>query len=144
MGSFACPTARNSQNSLARDTVVHDAMQRGMSFRGSGNVISSGGDTARGRGVCDPGGAKPLSTSTRCKVWRPAEGVSALLQQASASLHDEVGRVQSSSLRISQDVEIGLGCVVTVSRLPTPDLATSPHLDMVVRSGEVFPGCLPG
>ena len=37
---------------------------------------------ARGRGVCDPGGTKPLSTSTRYKVWRPTVGESALLQQA--------------------------------------------------------------
>ena len=82
---------------------------------------------ARGRGVCDPGGTKPLSTSTRYKVWRPTVGESALLQQASGRLPHEawVGHVQSSSLRISQDVEIGPGCVVTVSRLPTPDFATS-------------------
>ena len=48
-------------------------------------------------------------------------------QQASGGLHDEAwaGRVGSSSLGISQEVEIETGCVVTVSYLPSPDFATS-------------------
>ena len=54
---LACDTARNSQNSLVRDIVVHDAMQHGISSsRKLGNSKNSGGDTdAGGRGVCDNG-----------------------------------------------------------------------------------------
>ena len=68
---------------------------------------------------------RTLSTSNRCDAWRVGE--LAPLQQASGSLRDEawVGRVQSSSLRISQEVEIGPGCVVTVYRPPTLDFGTS-------------------
>ena len=66
---------------------------------------------------------KTSNTSTLSGVWRPAVGENSPLQQASESLHDEawVGRVVGSSLLISQEVEISEGCVVTVSRLPTPD-----------------------
>ena len=81
----AWDTARISQNSLARDTVVHVG-----SFRNSENSDNLGGDTVtRGRGVCEPGGTKLLSTSTRCKVWRPAVGEPAPSQHASESVHDE-------------------------------------------------------
>ena len=45
------------------------------------------------------------------------------------------GRIQSSSLRISQVVEIVAGCAVTVSRLPTPAFApASPGPGREVRS----------
>ena len=49
-------------------------------------------------------------------------GEPSLFQQASESVHDEarVGRVPSSSLKISQEVEIETGCVVSVSYLPYP------------------------
>ena len=59
---------------------------------------------------------------------RPAAGESAPLQQASERLHEEAwaGRVQSSSLRISQEVEIVRGCAVTVSYLPSPHFAPVP------------------
>ena len=75
--------------------------------------------------------------STLSRVWRPAVGKNLLLQQASESLHEEawVGRVNSSNLRISQEVEIKKGCVVTVSHLPTPDFTTSaPGCGSIVRS----------
>ena len=64
---------------------VH-ANSRGASAHGNSHV-------GRGRGV--PGETKTSSTSTLSGVWRHVVG----------SLHDEawVGRVQSSSLRISQD-----------------------------------------
>ena len=75
--------------------------------------------------------------STLSRVWRPAVGGNFPSQQASESLHEEawVGRVNRSNLKISQEVEIDKGCVVTVSRLPTPDFATSaPGCGCVVRS----------
>ena len=98
------------------------------------------------------------STSTLSKVWRPAAGESALLLQASERLHEEVwaGRVQSSSLRISHEVEIVPGCAVTVSCLPYPVFAlVSPgpgrevkswigwtRHGKITRSGvRFFPGC---
>ena len=98
-------------------TGVH-AYSRGASTHGNSRVS---------RGRDEPGGTKTLSTSTLSEVWLPAVIETSPLQQSSESLHDEawVGRVQSSSLRISKDAEIGPGCVVTVSRLPTPDFATS-------------------
>ena len=80
---------------------------------------------------------KTLSVSTLNRVWCPAVGKNSPLQQASERLHEEawVGRVNSSSLTISQDVEITKGCVVTVSHLPTPDFTTSaPGCGSVVRS----------
>ena len=83
------------------------------------------------------GETKTLSTSTLSGVWRPAVGENIPLQQASESLHEEawVGRVNSSNLKISQEVEIDKGCVVTVSHLPTPDFTTSaPGCGSVVRS----------
>ena len=69
-----------------------------------------------------PGGTKPLSSRSRCTGWRPAGEKLASFQQASGELNDEAwaGRVQSSSLRFSQEVQIGSGCAVTVSRLPSP------------------------
>ena len=83
----------------------------------------------RGREVS--GETQTSSTSTLSGVWRPAEGENSPLQQASECLHDEawVGRVTSSSLRISQEVEISKWC-----RLPTPDFASSaPGCGSVVR-----------
>ena len=52
-------------------------------------------------------------------------------------MHDQAwaGRVQRSSLRISQEVEIETGCVVTVSYLPSPFFApASPGPGREVRS----------
>ena len=75
--------------------------------------------------------------STLSRVWRPAIGENLPLQQASESLHEEawVGRVNSSNLKVSQVVGIGVECVVAVSRLPTPDLTTSASgCGSVVRS----------
>ena len=88
----------------------------------------------RGREVS--GETKTLSTSTLSRVWRPLVGENIPLQQASESLHEEawVGRVNSSNLKISQEVEIDKRCVVTVSHLPTPDFTTSPGCGGVVRS----------
>ena len=83
------------------------------------------------------GGTKPLSTCIRCWGWRPAGEKLASLQQASGKLHDEVwvGGVQSSSLRNSSEVEIGSGCAVTVSRLPSPFFAPeSPGPGREIRS----------
>ena len=89
----------------------------------------------RGREVF--GERKTSSVSTLSLVWRPAVGENLPLQQASESLHEEawVGRVNSSNLEIPQEVVIDTGCVVTVSRLPTPDFTTSaPGCGSVVRS----------
>ena len=89
----------------------------------------------RGREVS--GETKSLSTSTLSRVWRPAVGEILPLQQASESLHEEawVGRVSSSNLKISQEVEINKGCVVTVSHLPTPNFTNSaPGCGSIVRS----------
>ena len=88
---------------------------------------SACGNSRVKRGREDLGEMKTLSTSTRCAAWRPAVEELAPLQQASGSLHGEAwaGRVGSSSLRISQEVEIETGCVVTVFYLPSPDFGTS-------------------
>ena len=89
----------------------------------------------RGREVS--GETKTLSTSILSRVWRPAVGENLPLQQASESLHEEalVGRVNSSNLRISQEMEIKKGCVVTVSHLPTPAFTSSaPCCGSTVRS----------
>ena len=50
------------------------------------------------------------------RVWRPAVGENFPLQQASESLHEEawVGRVNSSNMKISKEVEIGPGCCSVV------------------------------
>ena len=79
----------------------------------------------RGREVS--GETKTSSMSTLSRIWRPAVGENSPIQQASESLHEEAwdGRVNSSNLRISQEVESDKGCVETVSRLPTPDFTTS-------------------
>ena len=103
---------------------------------------NSGGANAHGnsrveRGREVSGETKTSSTSTLSRVWRPAFGENFPLQQASESLHEEawVGRVNGSNLRISQDVEIKKGCVVTVSHLPTPEFTTlAPRCGSVVRS----------
>ena len=61
----------------------------------------------------------------------------ASFQQASGSTHDEAwaGRVQSFSLRISQEVDIETACAVTVSYLPPPFFApASPGTGREVRS----------
>ena len=103
---------------------------------------------------------KTSSMSTLSRVWRPAVGKNFPSQQASEILHEEawVGRVNSSNLKISQEVEIDKGCVVTVSHLPTPDFTTSAlGCGSVVRSwlgwtlmgktdrpGLWFFGCLEG
>ena len=115
--------------------VRHDNSCTGVHANSSGTIAC--GNSRVGRGHDEPGGTKPLSTRTRCKVWRPAVGESAPLQQASGSLQGEawLGHVQSSSLKISLHVEIGPGCVVAVSRLPTPDFVSSPGCGGVVRSG---------
>ena len=93
---------------------------------------NSGGANAHGnsrmqRGHEVSGETKTSSMSTLNRVWRPAVGENSPLQQASESLNEEawVGRVNSSNLRISQEVEITKECVVTVSCLPTPDFTTS-------------------
>ena len=106
----------------------------------------SGGASALGnsrveRGREVPGETKTLSTSTLSRVWRPAVGENLPLQQASESLHEEawVGRVNSSNLKISQEVEINKGRVVTVSHLSTPDFTSSaPGCGRKVRSWLVW------
>ena len=71
----AWDTARNSENSLARDTVVHVG-----SFRNSGNSANSGGDT-----VAPACGTLQQSTchGTRCQNATPrtVEETSCVLQQ---------------------------------------------------------------
>ena len=95
-------------------------------------MLIQGGANAHGnsrmqRGHEVSGETKTSSVSTLNRVWRPAVGEISPSQQASESLHEEawVGRVNSSNLRISQEVEITKECVVTVSGLPTPDFTTS-------------------
>ena len=95
-----------------------------------------GDGVARGRGVCVPGGTKALSASTRCKDWRPAVGKLAFLRQESGRMDGEAwaGRVRFLSDAISVEVEIQIGCAVTVSRLPAPYFAPeSPGPDSEVR-----------
>ena len=82
---------------------------------------NSGGASAHGnsrveRGREVSGETKTLSTRTLSRVWRLAVGENILLQQASESLPEVswVGRFNSSNLKISQEVEINKGCVVTV------------------------------
>ena len=78
-----------------------------------------------------------LIRGCECARELPAVGENPPLQQASESLHEEawVGRVDSSNLKISQEVEIDKECVVTVSHLPTPDFTTSaPGCGGIVRS----------
>ena len=115
----ACRTARNTQNSFARDTGVHDAMQRTIRLgRNSGNSSNSLGDTeGGGLHFCVPGRTKSLSTSTRCGVRRSAVNELAHAQQASLKLHEETWAclLQKPGLKISQEVEIILGCAVTVT-----------------------------
>ena len=78
--------AHNShpQNSPARSLHgLHDA------FYAENSQNSVGGEAARGRGVCVPGGTKALSMTTLCQVWRFAATELAPEQQSSGSLHDE-------------------------------------------------------
>ena len=98
-----------------------------MGIHADSRGASAHGNSRLERGREVSGETETSSTCTLSGVWRPAVGDISSLQQASESLHDEawVRRVTSSSLRISQEVEIRKGCVVTVSRLPTPDFATS-------------------
>ena len=70
-------------------------------------------------------------------VGRPAVGEHASLEMSPGRVHDEAwaGRVQSSSLRISQEVEIETGCAVSVSYLPSPFFSpASPGPGKEVRS----------
>ena len=99
-------------------TGVH-ANSRGASADGNSRV-------GRGLEVCEE--TRSSSMSTLSWVWRPAVGLSSPLQQA------WVGLVQSSSLQLSHGVEIGPGCVATVSHLPIPDFAfSSPGCSSEVR-----------
>ena len=74
------------------------------------------------RGHEDYRETKPSSTRTWGTAWRLASRELASFQKVSGSMHDEAwaGRVQTSSLRISEEVEIETGCVVTVSCIPSP------------------------
>ena len=74
---------------------------------------NSGGANAHGnprmeRGHDVSGETKTSSMSTLSRVWGLAVGENFELQKASESLHEEawVGRVNSSNLKISQEVEI--------------------------------------
>ena len=102
--------------------------------QGSAGAASWSDDERHSLGSCCP------DYSTVCilsRVWRPAVGEDIPSQQASESVHEEawVGRVYSSNLKISHEVEINKGCVVTVSQLPTPDFSTSaPGCGSIVRS----------
>ena len=104
---------------------------------------------------------KSLSTSTRCKVWRPAEKELAPSQQASPKLHDKtwVGLLMNQGPRISRVVEIIPGCVVSGARPSCPDNSPEPpgpgriirnmfgwsQLEKTVRSGVwLFRGALQG
>ena len=84
------------------------ANSRGASAHGNSRV--EGGHEVSGE-------TKSSSTSTLSRVWRPAVGENPPLQQASESLHEEasVGRVNSSNLKISHEVEIDKGCGNCVS-----------------------------
>ena len=117
LSTNSCVTGHgNSQH------VGHDNSCMGIHANSRGAIAHGNSRVERGREVS--GETKTLSTSTLSRVWRPAVGENFPLQQASESLHEEawVGRVHSSNLRISQDVEIKKGCVVTVSHLPTQHL----------------------
>ena len=96
-----------------------------------------GDGVARGRGVCARGESKSLSTSTRCGIGRPAVDELAHAQQASRKLHVETwaGRKQGPDLTISQEVEIILGCAVTV-RCPSclSNTSVSPEPGSVTRN----------
>ena len=75
------------------------------------------GDTeAGGQRFCVQGGTKSLSTSTRTWVRRSALDEFPHAQQAPLKLHEETwaGLLKNQGLRISREVEIELGCAVSV------------------------------
>ena len=135
---------------------VHDNSCVMLHGNSSGTIAY--GNSRVERGHEDQRGRKPSSMSIEGTAWRLAVKELASVQQASGSMHDkaQAGRVQSSSLRISQEVDSETGCVVTVSHLPSPDFATqSPgpgwELDRLDTTGEnrdvwgvVVPVCLAG
>ena len=107
-----------------------------MGIHANSRGASADGNSRMGRGRGDSGEIKTSSMRTLSGGWRPAVEESSPLQQASESRDDVawVGRVQSTSLKISEDVEIGPACVATVSHLPTPDFAmSSPGCSIEVR-----------
>ena len=124
---LARSTARISQNSLARDTGVHDAMQRAIgSGRNSETSSNSWRDTeAWGRGFCAPGGTKSLTTSTRCRVRRFAVEELLFCSRRQEVCMKRRGQVATKA-SASQELEIVPGCAVTVSYLPSPFIAPVP------------------
>ena len=83
------------------------------------------------------GETKTSSTSTLSRVWRPAVGENHPLQQASESLYEEawVGRVDSSNLEISQEVEINKGVCGNCVSPSNPNFTSSaPGCGSIVRS----------
>ena len=121
-----------SQNSPARSLhVVHDARC------GQNSWNSVGDGVVRGRGVCVRGETKSPSTSTRCRVRRPAVDDFAHAQQASRKLHVETwaGLLQGPDLRISQEVKIVPGWPVTVARSSCPfHSSVSPGPGRIIRN----------
>ena len=109
-------------------------------------MLIQGGASAHGhsrmeRGREVSGETKTSSTSTLSGVWRPAVGEVSPLQRASESMHDKawVGRVMSSSLRISQEVEISTGCGDGVPAFQLQTLQPQ-HLVVEVRLGDGWGG----
>ena len=115
VGTNSCGVGHGSSHGA-----VHDNSCVMLHGNSSGTIAYGNSRVERGHG--DHRGTKPSSMSTWGKAWRPAVWELASFQQASGSVHDEAwaGRVQSSSLWISQEVEIETGCVVTVTYLPSP------------------------
>ena len=74
------------------------------------------------------GGTKSLSTSTRCKVGRPAEKEFAPFQQASTKLHVEAwaGLLRNQGLQFSWEKEIVPVCAVAVACPSWPDNSLEP------------------
>ena len=125
----ACRTARNSHNSLARDTGVHDAMQRVIRLgRNARNSSNSWGDTEGGRLHFCVLGTKSPSMSIGSGVRCSAVDEHAHTQQASLKLHEETwaGHLQKPGLKISQEVEIVPGCAVRVACPSCPDYSPEP------------------
>ena len=103
----------------------------------SGGHVNSDGCTYNSCGGVR-GGTKPLSTSTRDQVRRPAVEKLASLQQAPGRLHVETwaGSNGNPSLPISQVVEILPGCADMVACLPPPFFSSvSPGPGREVRNG---------
>ena len=82
------------------------------------------GNSRLERGHDDRGGTKPVEYEYSVHGQASCCRIACFFTLGARSVHDEAwaSRVQSSSLRIPQGIEIVTGCVVTVSYLPSSSL----------------------